>query len=70
NAEKCKGENNSSSNTKTKGLPEKSPAGGKGPGAENKGGQTGGGDSGKKKMKKVQSGGGTGTGTGNNGLSS
>jgi hypothetical protein len=71
NAEKCKGESNSG-NTKTKKLPEKSPAGGKGPEAENKGVQTGGGDSGKKKMKKVQNGGGigTGTGTGNNGLSS
>ncbi|KAK2358270.1 heavy metal-associated isoprenylated plant protein [Trifolium repens] len=68
NAEKCKGESNSG-NTKTKKLPEKSPAGGKGPEAENKGGQTGGGDSGKK-MKKVQNGGGIGTGTGNNGLSS
>ncbi|XP_050870412.1 heavy metal-associated isoprenylated plant protein 35 [Lathyrus oleraceus] len=67
------GEKNSS-NAKTKGSPEKSPASGKGPEKDNKGGE----DSGKKKIKKVQCGGETGTGTRtrtrtrtrNNGLSS
>lgn len=68
NAEKCKGENKSSNNTKKgDGSPEKSPAGGKLPETGNVGG---GGDSGKKKkMKKAESGGGSGTVTGSNGLS-
>lgn len=63
NAEKCMGEKNSNK-TKTKVSPGKSPASCKKPGKDNKGG----GDSGKKKMKKVESGGET--GTRNNGLSS
>ncbi|CAI8610640.1 unnamed protein product [Vicia faba] len=69
NAQKCNGEKNSS-NTKTKGSPEKSPASGKGQEKHNKGGE----DSVrmKKKMKKVQNGSETGTRTRtrNSGLSS